>query len=108
MAGFGVEGVVVFFLAFAGLCRVWGHPACGPRVSPWVVRCVVGGGLVLSRRVFCCVVGYALLPGGVGEVASGDTRPARYALRPAGVPVGCSLRGWWGDLAWSWGLCFAA
>jgi hypothetical protein len=93
VVGFGVEGVVVFFWAFAGLCRVWGHPACGPRVSPWVVRCVVG---------------YALLPGGVGEVASGDTRPARYALRPAGVPVGCSLRGWWGDLAWSWGLCFAA
>jgi hypothetical protein len=52
VVGFGVEGVVVFFWAFAGLCRVWGHPACGPRVSPWVVRCVVGGGLVLSRRVF--------------------------------------------------------
>ena len=23
---------------------VWGHPACGPRVSPWVVSCCLGWG----------------------------------------------------------------
>jgi hypothetical protein len=27
----------------AGEFGVWGHPACGPRVSPWVV--VLRGGL---------------------------------------------------------------
>ena len=35
---------------FAGECGVWGHPACGPRVSPWVVRCERGGEHRLSAR----------------------------------------------------------
>ncbi len=56
---------------WAGEFGVWGHPACGPRVSPWVVRCVGRHG-VDGRARFASVVLSHLLAGPLAELDGGE------------------------------------
>ena len=54
--------------------------------------------LMVHQEIVCNTVfrgrgGSSFLGRGRASTASGDTRPARFALRPADVPVGGALRG---------------